>query len=254
MLDPGLWWLVPFTVLILVMLHAMMEFTVSLLVERPVANRRPVPSAELRQRLLAANEPAQGYRLVEGKDCDLEVHWQHTEIPLHGRLAIAKTASSGRLRLLLDEQRHELRMNEVTRTYYYFLGFAGWLPAVRAFAGVQSGPPGQALAEQLGRIANQGGWTVRPVLWWFQATFRGHYWLRKLTPPPLRRWPARRLWGILYPLSYALAMACPVLGIGSLERSDILLLVGISAFWWGIWGLLTWTLCGFPAFWRRKRR
>jgi hypothetical protein len=42
--------------------------------------------------------------------------------------------------------------------------------------------------------------------------------------------------------------------IGSLDQHDLLLMVGISAIWWGVWGFLVWMLCGFPAFWRRRRR
>jgi hypothetical protein len=42
--------------------------------------------------------------------------------------------------------------------------------------------------------------------------------------------------------------------IGPLDRRNLLLLLGISAAWWGIWGFLVWMLTGFPAFWRRQRR
>jgi hypothetical protein len=70
----------------------------------------------------------------------------------------------------------------------------------------------------------------------------------------MRRWPARRFWGILYPLSYLLGMGYLVMVIGSLERQDWLLVAGISAAWWGVWGFLAWMLCGFPIFWPRKHR
>ncbi len=43
LLDQSLWWLIPYILLMLVMLQAMMEFTVSLLVERPPAKRGPSP-------------------------------------------------------------------------------------------------------------------------------------------------------------------------------------------------------------------
>ena len=238
----------------LVMIHAMMEFTVSLLVQRPPANRKPITADELRQRLLVVNEADQPYPLVEGKDCDLEIYWELGEVPQPSRLAIAKAASGGRIRLLLDEQRHELRMNQVTRSYYFFFGLIGWLPRLGGYAAVQSGPPGPAMTKELDRITNRGGWSVRPVLWWFQATHRGYHLLETLTPAPLRHWSARRFWGILYPLSYVLGMGYLVVIIGSLDRHDLLLMVGISAIWWGVWGFLVWMLCGFPAFWRRRRR
>jgi hypothetical protein len=254
LLDQSLWWLLPYVLLMAVMLHAMMEFTVSLLAQRPQGNRKPIPPDELRQRLLAANEAGQPYQLVAGQDCDLEIDWELGVVPQPRRLAIVKSASGGRLRLLLDEQRHELRMNEVTRSYYFIFGLVGRLPRLGGYAGFQSGPPGHPMTRELSRVANRGGWSVRPVLWWFQATHQGYHFLESLTPAPLRRWPARRFWGILYPLSYGLGVGYLVVIIGSLDRQDGLLLVGISAGWWGIWGFLVWMLRGFPAFWRRRRR
>jgi hypothetical protein len=253
LLEQSLWWLVPFGLLMLVMLHAMMEFTVSLLLQRPQAKRKPITADELRQRLLAVNEEGHAYQLVARKGGDLEICWEQGKVRQPGRLAIAKGASGGRLRLLLDEQRHELRLNEVTRSYYFIFGLAGWLPRLGGYAGFQSGPPGHPLAKEFSRIAKQGGWSVRPVLWWFQASHRGHQLLETLTPTPLRRWSARRFWGIVYPLSYVLGMGYLVVIIGSLDRNDLLLLAGISATWWVIWGFLVWILCGFPAFWRRGR-
>jgi hypothetical protein len=250
----GVWWLVPFGLLMIVMLHAMMEFTVSLLVQRPHSHRNPIATAELRQRLLTVNQADRPFQLAEGQDCDLELRWEQAETPRPGRLAIAKAATGGRLRVLLDEQRHEVRLNEVARSYYLFAGFTGWLPRLAVSAALQSGPPGHAWTKEVAMIAHRGGWSVRPVLWWFQATFPGYRILQSLTPAPLRRWPARRFWGVLYPLSYALGMGCLVAAVGALDRRDLLLLGGVSAAWWGIWGSLAWILCGFPAFWRRKRR
>ncbi len=254
MLEQSLWWLVPFALLMLVMLHAMMEFTVSLLVQRPPARRKPTTAGELRKRLLAADQADQPHPLVRGKDCDLEIYWEQREAPPPGRLSIAKAASSGRLRFLLDERRFEMRMNQVSRSYYFFFGLTGWLPRLSGFAGVQSGPPGHAATEKFGRIANRSGWSVRPVLWWFQATYNGYRWLETLTPAVFRRWPARRFWGILYPLSYALGVGYLVLILGSADSNDVVLLVGISAIWWGAWAFLAWMLRGFPSFRRRGRR
>ncbi len=254
LLEESPCWLLPFALMMLVMLHAMMEFTVSLLVQRPQANRKPIPADVLQQRLLTVNEANLPYQLVEGNDCDLEICWELGEVPPIGRLVIANAASGGRLRLLLDEQRHELRMNEVTRSYYFFFGLTGWWSRLGGYAGAHSGPPGHPMTKELSRIANRGGWSARPVLWWFQATHRGYHLLETFTPAPLRQWPARRFWGILYPLSYILGMGYLVVILGSLDRHDLLLLGGISASWWGIWGFLVWMLCGFPSFWRRRRR
>src|SRR5215470_10134958 len=72
LINQSLWWLVPYAVLILLMLYAMMEFTVTLL-QRPPANRKPVAGDEVRRRLLALNASDQPHPLVVGQDCDLEI-------------------------------------------------------------------------------------------------------------------------------------------------------------------------------------
>ena len=251
LLEQSLWWLVPYVFLMLVMLHAMMEFTVSLLARPPWSQRKPIAPDQLRARLLALDRPDQAYRLVEGRDCDLEIYWETSQTPPPGRFAIATGADRGRLRFLLDGQRHELRMHQSTQSHGLFLGLVGWLPRLAGYYSFQAGPPSPAMTREIGQVAHQGGWGVRPVLWWFQATRRGYRILEVLTPLPLRGWPACRFWGILYPLSYALGMGYLVLIIGPLEPHDLRLLLGISAAWWGVWGFLVWMLLGFPAFWRR---
>jgi hypothetical protein len=169
-------------------------------------------------------------------------------------MVFSKGASRNHIRLLLDEHRHDLRMNQVSRSYSFFLGLVGWLPRLGGYASAQSGPPGGLMTEEISRVANHYGWNVRPVLWWFQATHRGYRFLERLTPPPLRRWPSRRLWGLLYPLSYFIGVGYLVLIAGGLDWHNWLLLVGVSAGWWGIWGLLVWAMLGFPTFWRSWRR
>jgi hypothetical protein len=253
MFEQSLGWLIPYSLLMLVMLHAMMEFTVSLLAQRPRSQRKPASAAELREHLLALNEPDQPYQLVEGLDCDLEIYWEVGQAPPRGRFALAKGATVGRLRCLLDESRHELRLNQVDRSFYFFLGMSGWLPRVRGYFSFQAGPPGHAMTAEISHVANRRGWTVRPVLWWFQATYQGYHLVERLTPAPLRRWSARRFWGIVYPVSYVLGIGYLAAVIGPLDWHNLALILGISAAWWGIWGLLVWMLCGFPAFWRRRR-
>ena len=78
LIEQSLWWLVPYAVLILLMVYAMMEFTVTLL-QRPPANRKPVAGDELRRRLLALNKPDRPHPLVVGQDCDLEMRWEHED-------------------------------------------------------------------------------------------------------------------------------------------------------------------------------
>jgi hypothetical protein len=240
--------------LMLVMVHAMMEFTISLLVQRPQDLREPIQVDRLRERLLAVNETGQPHPITAGKDCDLEVEWELEKAPLPGRLTVSRAASRSHLRLLLDERRHQVRMNQADHSYYLFFGFAGWLPRITAYAGIQSGPPGGQIIEQPSRISTRSGWSVRPVLWWFQATYSGYRLLEILTPAPFRHWSARRFWGIRYPVSFFLGIGYLAAIIGSLESKELVLLAGISAIWWGVWGLLVWMLCGFPAFWRRSGR
>jgi hypothetical protein len=252
LIEQSLWWLVPYAVLILLMVYAMMEFTVTLL-QRPPANRKPVAGDELRRRLLALNEPDNLHPLVVGQDCDLEIRWEHEDFR-RGRFVLSRHSNSSHLRFLLDEQRHELRMNQVDSSSGFFLGLEGWLPRLQGYASFSAGPPGQMLTKDISQMTYRSGWTVRPVIWWFQATHSGSRLLQALTPAPLRRWTARRFWGVLYPLSYFLGIGYLVAIVGSLDRHTLLVLLGVSAGWWGVWGFLAWALSGFPAFWRRTRR
>ena len=48
------------------------------------------------------------------------------------------------------------------------------------------------------------------------------------------------------------AYAMVMLRCAPLDVPNVLLLVGISAMWWGIWALITWLLLGTPKFWRRR--
>jgi hypothetical protein len=246
------WWLVPYAVLMLLMVYAMMEFTVTLL-QRPPANRKPVAGDELRRRLLALNKPDHSHPLVVGQDCDLEMRWQH-EDSRRSRFALSRHSSSSHMRFLLDEQRHELRMHQVDSGSGFFLGLEGWLPRLQGYASMSAGPPDQMLTRDISHLAYRCGWTVRPVLWWFQATHSGSRALQALTPTALRRWSTRRFWGVLYPLSYFLGIGYLVAIVGPLDRHTLLVLIGVSAGWWGVWGLLAWALSGFPAFWQRTRR
>jgi hypothetical protein len=251
LLEQSAWWLLPYVLLMLVMLHAMMEFSVALLVKRP-ANRKPVALEELRRRLLALDKADLPHPLVEGEDCDLEMKWSY-EDTRRGRFALSRQASSSHLRFLLDEQRRELRMHQTDSGSSFFVGLQGWLPRLQGSAGFGAGPPGQALTQEIEQIAKRSGWTVRPMLWWFQTTHSGTRFLQAMTPAPLRLWPARRFWGILYPLSFFLGIGYLAVIIWPFDWHNLLLIIGISAAWWAVWGFLIWAICGFPAFWRRGR-
>ncbi len=249
LLEQNPWWILPYLLLMLLMVHAMLEFTVSLLAEEPALKRRPIPAAELKKRLLEEGTPDGTYPLLPGRDCDLEISWE-TDIPPRTGRRVTGGRTEGHLRLLLDETRHELRLNLVTRAHVTFAGLGPWRFRTGFFTSFQSGPPTPFLTREIRRIARHGGWRMRPVIWGFQATHLGARRLEKLTPPPLRRLPARRVWGFLYPLGYILGMGYLVFAVGGLDRPGWLLLAGISAAWWGIWGFVTWMLLGFPRFWR----
>lgn len=280
LLEQNLLWIVPYALLMLLMVHAMMEFTVSLLVKRAPARRDPASAAELRQRLQALSETLQGCRLVEGQDCDLEVVWDLVA-GWRQRFTRVKMTTHYRVRLLLDEPRLELRVNEYLRSSNFFLGFDGWVPRfnwnIFFFSGFVSGvwagraynilpgfPPrigevssyaldtGQ-VKHEISRIANRSGWTFRPVIWWFEATRSGLRLARALTPAPLRALPARRFWGATYLGSYLLGMGYIIAAGGLWDAHNLLVIAGISAIWWGIWGLLVWALLGFPALQRRRK-
>jgi hypothetical protein len=144
------------------MVYAMMEFTVTLL-QRPPANRKPVAGAELRRRLLALNKPDHPHPLVVGQDCDLEMRWEHADVR-RSRFAVSRHSSSSHVRFLLDEQRHELRMNQVDSGSGYFLGLEGWLPRLQGYASLSAGPPSPMLTKDISQMTYRSGWTVRPVM------------------------------------------------------------------------------------------
>ena len=73
--------------------------------------------------------------------------------------------------------------------------------------------------------------------------------LQALTPAPLRRCQLAGFgeccihsvifWAlVIWSLSSARWIGTP------------LVLIGVSAIWWGVWGFLVWALSGFPAWWR----
>jgi hypothetical protein len=61
-----------------------------------------------------------------------------------------------------------------------------------------------------------------------------------LVPEPIRLLSRRQFWGIVYPASYVLAIAALARAGGAMTAGTVLLIIGISAAWWGLWGLLVW--------------
>ncbi len=256
LIEQSAWWVVPAFLLSLFMIHAMLECTATLLWKRPRTWRNPLDGAGLRERLLALNESNRPYRLVAAKDCDLELHWDVVEASWYELFAKVKLTTKYRARMLFDESRHELRWNEYLRTSNFFLGFDGWRPCFSWSIRVQSGyinviwrgraygilsgfPPRigrvydfsldtvQAKKEISG-VANRSGWTFRPVIWWFQATRRGHRVLQALVPAPLKQWSPRRFWGIAYPVSYVVAVGYLSAITGAWDWRNLTVVLGIS--------------------------
>ena len=274
-------WIGPYAVLVLLMLYAMMEFTVTLLARSPATPRRPLAERDLRRRLLALNEPDRPYFLVEGKDCDLQPTWQVIDPAWHEQFARVKLTTLYRAWILLDPSRHELRMHELLRSANFFLGFDGWRPVCQPYLFLVAGLTGRwtgraygilpgfpprigavtdfaadtvALRDQIVQVAGRCGWTFRPMNLWFQATTWGFRLLGYITPPAVANMPARHFWGVMYPTSFFLGIGYLV-AVGRLwDLHSLLLIAGVSASWFAVWGFLVWALVGFPIFWRRRRR
>jgi hypothetical protein len=277
------WWLAPVVPLSLFLVHAMMSHTASLMAKRPPARRHAVAEDVLRRRL-AELEAREGFGLAPDAGCDLALRFPRLEPEWCARFARVWVSSRSTLRLLLDAERREVRLNETGWSAALWLGFergrllsGSWSftsgPAgpgrwrATAYGLSRAFPPrvaetrrleldAGAVHAALERTVLAAGWTLRPAVLWWDATYRGLRLARLLTPPGLRRLSARALWSLLHPLAYAalIAYLVAVGGAETLARGDVALLAGISAAWWAVWALIAWLLCGAPRFWRRARR
>jgi hypothetical protein len=282
LLEQSPLWLIPFALLMLFMVHAMVQFVLSLMVKRPAARRLPASAAKLRTRLEGINAADRPYRLAAGRDWDYELKWQVVDSDWRQRFARVRLTSIYRARLLLDEAHREVRLQEHLRSNSFFLGFQGWMPRIHwrwsaywgpvtghwsgRVYGVMSGLPPQigevtsftvdtdAPKEEIMKIAHKGGWAVRPVILQYQISRKWQRRLQRITPGALLRLSDRRFWGLVYPGSYLAGFVYLFLISGRelLAPGNLALVLGISAAWWGMWGLLTWALVGMPG--RRKRR
>src|SRR6478672_672693 len=234
LLNQSVWWIVPYAVLMLFMVFAMMQFTVALLAKQPPPEREPVDRNELLSRLLALNSPDNPYQLVPGADCDLELHWNPVESSWAGRFARVKLSSVYQARMLFDDKHHQVRWWEMLRTSSFFLGFDGWVPnsnrswqlqtgyinttwAGKAYGILPGFPPriGKVSTfeldtvtskKRISKVVADSGWTFWPVLWWFQVRRDSNSVLQALLPSALRRISARGFWGILYLASFVVGM------------------------------------------------
>lgn len=246
-------WLCPYVALLVLMVFAMLEFTATLLAKAPAQRRTPIPATDLAARLHALHPQLHPFEPVASTDCDLELRWI-TGTQDTTRLLRGFGTSIVRLRILLDEERHEVRINEAAYGYGYRGGLFGWIPKLTASAGYAAGPPGDnPVTRRIVETVHKSGWSYRPIVLPLLATRRGLRLERSLTPRFLRGVSPAWFWGALYVGSYCLAFVWLfALGGPALFSARNLLLLGLfSVIWWGVWALLAWMVCGFPKFWRK---
>lgn len=270
-----------------IMLVAMMEFTTSILTRRPRRSKKPVDKAELERRLLEMSIESSPVRITPAAGGGLEI--RDYELADEWREQFKRVAFSVvyRARIGLDERRHELRWYESVRSRSLFLGFDGWIPRLQGGYSYHGGlvnmvgktrayafGPGLLprvtetlefdidtvqLKREISDVVTQAGWGFKPVTLPFLASGRWIALNRWIIPPPIARLPGRLFWGILYPASYAVLIGY-LMGLAWLDdpaswnRHNLLIVLLVSAGWWGVWGFLAWALCGFPGVRRRKRR
>lgn len=277
LLEQSLWWIVPAFLIAGFMVFAMMEFTAALLV-KPSRRSSRTGAAELKRRLLALNGEERPYRVVEGKTSDLELAWDVVDASWYELFAKVKLTTRYRARMLLDEERREVRWYESLRSSNFFLGFEGWKARFNFSFYYRSGylnvlwsglaygilpgfPPriGKVyefhldtvrVKEEITPVIRRAGWTFRPVVFPLKMSRRWMDLSRALTPGWWRRIPERRRWGTLYVGSFLLFYAYVFFAIAdprtdwTWDASWPALVVAVG--WWGAWGLLTWMLMGFP--------
>lgn len=284
--EQSLVWLLPAAAIAVFMLVAMMRFTVSLLTRPSRRRSQRMGAAELCERLVALSAADGSYRVVKGGHGRLELAWDVVAAAWLERFARVKLTVAYRARMLLDEVRGEVRWFESVRSSSFFLGFDGWHPRWNwsffyrsglvnvTWSGLAYGilpgfPPriGRvqefhvdtvAVKEEIRTVVKAAGWGFRPTSTALEVSprfVRGHRRaLDLLVPVAWREWPERRVWGVLYPLSFALFFAYLIFIAGSpamVTPGDVGVLAVVVGSWWGLWGLVTWALLGFPRPWRR---
>lgn len=268
LIEENILWIVPGVVLSLFMVFAMMEFTVAVLRREPKRIGKPVDGATLRQRLLALNELGNPYRLVEDEDkkYDLLLDWEVVDASWRRPFAKVKLTTAYGARMLLDEERHEVRWYEWLRSANTFIGFDGWVPRFNfsyffragylnvvwkgtAYGLLPGWPPriGRVyhfslntieVKKEIGEIITESGWILRPTHLWFQ-TRRGTLSLgKRLLPARIRQLPPHRFWGVVYPLSFVAAIGYLLFVTGAYDPDTLLIVALVSAAWWGIWGFI----------------
>ncbi len=235
--DPASTWLFvgALAVLSVLMVMAMLPFTLSVVARPHPPRRMPLSLGKARGTLLALNGPGCPFRLTELSDNHLRLDWDVVDASWYELFARVKETIVYRGRLFLHEAGHEVCYHETLRWSNLFIGFQGLRPRFNwAFRyqsgvlrvvwsglayGIKEGFPPQIgevcrvdldtvwTKRELEAAANRAGWTFRPVIWWFEATPGGVAWIEKLTPPFMRRWSRRWFWGALYVGLWAVIVA-----------------------------------------------
>jgi hypothetical protein len=251
-----------------------------LLDAEPTPSGASIDVAELGGRLLALNEPGAPWRLVEHEECGIQVHWDPVDPAWRATFARVKLSAAFGVRLLLDDLRREVRWYEWSRTANVFIGLdgsrprfnfpaaytagdlrattyrgvaygvgPGWLPVIedlRDFA-VDVG----ALQTRMAHVVADAGWARRSTHIWFQTRPSLFRLAQMLVPEPIRLLSRRQFWGIVYPVSFVLAIAALARAGGAMTAGNVVIIMGISAAWWGLWGLLVWAAISTGS--RRRR-
>ena len=262
------WFLLPAVLLALAMVHSMMECVASLLVQ-PSRRAHASSRAALFARLLALNSQRPSYHVEPGHHVDLVITFDPIDPAWRARFAQVKLSTGYRARIVLDEERRELRWFEVVWARSRFVGFTGLWPRFAwgawIFAGyidvrwtgwaygMRSGFPPRIedaipfsldtteLKHEVRTICARGGWTFRPKIWAFQVRRRSDGTLpRGLIPSVTRFWSERQFWTTLYPALYVATLLYLAVAIGGwselVRRNTLLPLLGFTAFWWLVSG------------------
>ena len=89
-----------------------------------------VSKRELREKLLALNDPSKPYQIIKGEDTDLIAEWKIADAQWYGILNKSGLKVSYRAHILLDEERLSVRCYEEYRRIEWSAGLMGVVPSV----------------------------------------------------------------------------------------------------------------------------
>ena len=270
LVERSKWFLLPAVILALAMVFAMMECAATFLA-RPSRRAHATTRAALEQQLFALNGEGCPYRIAPSPHADLAVIFDPVDPAWRARFAKVDLTTRYRARLVLDEERRQVRWFEIVYARSRFLGFQGMSPrfswGVWMFAGyidvqwtgwaygILPGFPPRigdavrfnldtvALKREIRALARRAGWEFRPKVWPFQVRRRADGTIpRGLLPSSTRYWSERQFWAALYPLLYAITILYITVAAGGWQelgrRATLLPLLGFSGLWWAISGAI----------------